>query len=194
MAKSNKIIKTGLALLLVWALVPKANAAASNGNQNDGIPQGGVAPGAPAGSMDESFLGTDNVPGVANNNPGNIKWTPDRLNDPWEGAILWENNTDGVFEQYARLADGTRAMIKLLHNYIDDFGRNTPKKIIQFWSVGNPNYVSFVVNRTGFGENQVLTPDKPTLKALVQAMSRLEIGYDFITDQRFENGWQLFSN
>lgn len=191
----GKIVKAGAGLILLWMLTSSSASATNTHSQGGGgIPQGGVAPGAPVGSMQESFLGTNNVPGIANNNPGNIKWTPDALDDPWQGSIDWDDNTDGVFEQFITLADGTRAMIKLLRNYITDLGRNTPKIIIQWWAVGNPDYLSFLLTRTGFTQNQVLTPDKNTLRKLVQAMARFETGQEFITDQRFENGWQLFSN
>ncbi len=193
MAKKDNIIKAGAGLLFLWMLMPSTTTAATGNNNGStgGIPMGGIAPGAPPGDMNESFLGTDNYPGIANNNLGNIKFTLERLNDPWQGSIDWENNTDGTFEQFKRLADGTRALIKLLRNYIDTLGRNTPKIIIKWWNVGNPDYLSFLVNRTGFGENQVLTSNKATLKALAQAIARFENGQEILTDQRFENGWSL---
>lgn len=193
MANKDKIIKAGAGLFFLWLLTSSSATAATGGNNTGagGIPFGGVAPGAPVGDINESFLGTNNYPGIANNNLGNIKWTPERLTDPWRGAIDWDDNTDGTFEQFARLADGTRAMIKLLRNYINNLGRNTPKIIIQWWDVGNPDYLTFLLNRTGFTENQVLTADKPTLKKLAQAIARFENGQEILTDQRFENGWSL---
>ncbi len=193
MAKKNNIIKAGAGLFFVWLLMSSSTTTAATGGSlgTGGIPLGGVAPGAPEGDMQESFLGTNNYPGIANNNLGNIKFTEDRLDDPWQGAIDWDNNTDGEFEQFKRLADGTRALIKLLRNYINNLGRNTPKIIIQWWNVGNPSYLSFLVNRTGFGENQVLTADKATLKKIAQAIARFENGEEILTDQRFENGWSL---
>lgn len=192
MAKNDKIIKAGLVVGLIWLLMPKAaastggNNSGGGGTSNDGIPQGGTVPGAPMGDINESFLGTNNPRGVRNNNPGNIKIG----NSAWQGKIPVANNTDGVFEQFVSFPYGTRAMIKLLQNYIAQ-GRDTPTKIIQFWDIGNPTYTAYLIAQTGFSANQVLTGDKPTLKKLSQAIARFENGVDILTDSRFETAYAL---
>lgn len=193
----NNRVKAAIALgLLAFFIIPKSTTAApsgGNGSQSPGsIPSGGILPGAPEGNLEESFLGTNSSRGIRNNNPGNIKWTAARLTDPWDGSITWANNTDGTFEQFKAFPWGVRAMIKLLSNYINTHNRNTPKKIIEHWDLGNPDYTDFLVQETGFGENQVLIADKPTLKALAQAIARYETGEDILTDIRFETSYDLF--
>jgi len=195
--KKNTGVKTAVALaLLAIFIMPKATTAApsgGNGSQSPGsIPTGGVLPGAAEGSLNESFLGTNTARGIRNNNPGNIKWTSARLNDPWQGSILWADNTDGTFEQFEAFPWGVRAMIKLLSNYIIVNNRDTIKKIIASWDLGNPAYTAFLVQRTGLNENQVLTADRPTLKALAQAIARYETGEEILTDPRFDAGYNLF--
>lgn len=155
------------------------------------FPDGGVAPGAPEGDVNESFLGTKAVPSIRNNNPGNIKMTANSLKNPWQGSISQANNTDGTFEQFMTLAYGTRAMLKLLTNYMAS-NRNTVQTIIDSWDrPNNSNYINFVAGRMGISPTQTLQPDKDTLKALSQAMVRFEAGKEFLTDQRFERGWEL---
>lgn len=185
MAKNDKIIKAGLVVGLIWLFMPKATASTNNSGSSGTIPPGGTPPGAPMGDINESFLGTNNPRGIRNNNPGNIKIG----NSAWQGKIQ-AANTDGTFEQFVSFPYGARAMIKLLQNYIG-MGRDTPTKIIQFWDVGNPTYTAYLIAQTGFGANQVLTADKPTLKKLSQAIARFENGVDILTDSRFETAYAL---
>lgn len=180
--KKTKLI--GLSVLAIMIFGSKSEAKDSNPGPT--APGGGLVPGAAPGTINESFLGTNNPRGIRNNNPGNLKIS----NSPWNGKIPIAQNTDGTFEQFKSLAYGTRATIKLLKNYINQ-GRNTPKKIIQYWDLANPTYTAFLVNETGFGENQVLQADKATLKKLTQAIARFEIGSYFITDDRFEVAYSL---
>jgi len=178
--KNKKAALVGLGLFLF--LMPKKSSASTPGST---VP---IYTGA-EGSLSESFLGLVNYPvAVQNNNLGNIK-----INSAnnWTGKIPLVQNTNGTFEQFQTLAEGTRAMIKLLRNYIVRDGRDTPKKIIQHWDLGNPSYTSFLVDETGFSENQVLQGDKPTLKKLAQAIVRFEVGSYFLTDARFEVGYSL---
>lgn len=152
------------------------------------IPVGGMAPGAPEGDINESFLGIKATRGIRNNNPGNIKYSK---NNDWKGKITWENNTDWVFEQFKSFPYGVRAMIINLRTYINR-GENTVRKIIDKYDYsGNSDYINFVIKETGFSADQVLQPDKQTLKKLVQAMSTLETGKAIVTDSRFEAGWAI---
>lgn len=191
----DKKIKLGVgAAVLLFMFWPKTTTASGGGSTGSGgggstsggIPSGGYQPGTAEGSLNESFLGTNNPRGIRNNNPGNIK----KGNAAWQGKISLANNTDGTFEQFVSFPYGARATIKLLKNYIDQ-GRNTPKLIIQYWDVGSPTYTAYLVSQTGFGENQVLTADKPTLKKLSQAIAKFENGRDILTDVRFETAYSL---
>lgn len=183
-SKNKKAALVGLGVLALL-VIPNQSKANTN-TPGPQPPTGGIVPGAPEGSINESFLGTNNPRGMRNNNPGNLKIG----NSPWQGKIPVSQNTDGTFEQFTSFPLGARAMIKLLINYINQ-GRNTPKKIIQYWDVGAPHYTAFLVGETGYSENQVLQADKTTLKKLSQAIAKFENGRDILTDPRFETAYQL---
>lgn len=70
--------------------------------------------------------------GFRNNNPFNIILSK----HPWIGKF--DNNTDGVFEQFCELKYGIRAGVKLLINYINK-GYNTPRKIIHRFAPSHEN-------------------------------------------------------
>jgi hypothetical protein len=189
-SKKKQAAFIGLGVLALLIL-PNQSKASTNTNTNTTgptPPSGGVSPGAPAGDVNESFLGlgASTPRGIRNNNPGNLKIG----NSPWQGKIPVSQNTDGTFEQFSTFPLGTRAMIKLLKNYILQ-GRDTPKKIIQFWDLGATHYTTFLVNETGYTENQLLQADKPTLKKLSQAIAKFENGQDILTDARFETAYTL---
>ncbi len=191
--KNWVLIAIGVALVIsiIVFIVIYTMPTSKTKEKKGGFPVGGVAPGAPEGDVNESFLGTKAVPSVRNNNPGNIKMTANSAQNPWEGAIAAPNNTDGTFEQFTTLAYGTRAMLKLLTNYMNS-GINTVKLIVDDWDRDNNwDYINFVAGRTGFGVNQILQPDEATLKNLSQAMVRFEAGKEFLTDARFERGYEL---
>jgi hypothetical protein len=184
MNKGAKIVGTGVLLFL---LMPKGETKTIETAQDGPILNNGGFT-ATEGSINESFLGMSNAPrGIRNNNPGNLVLT----NEAWNGKIPNAQNTDQRFEQFYKLPYGYRAMIKLLINYIDRFGRNTITKIIQEWDLGNPSYISFLVQETGFSDNQVLQTDKATIKALAQAIDRMENRAYYLTDARFETAYNL---
>lgn len=56
--------------------------------------------------------------GLRNNNIGNIKLND---NNAWIGKIPRSQNTDGVFEQFTSKEYGTRAMLKILERYYNDY-------------------------------------------------------------------------
>lgn len=184
----KQIKATGITLGLLWIFWPKKGAAKTPDLSDVSIaPLTTPSPTGAEGAMNESFLGSTGLPrGIRNNNPGNIKIGSSQ----WQGKIPVAQNTDGTFEQFSSFPLGARAMIKLLKNYINQ-GRNTPTKIIQYWDLGSPSYTSFLIQETGFTANQILQPDKPTLKALSQAIAKFENGQDILTDIRFETAYAL---
>jgi hypothetical protein len=137
-------------------------------------------------------LGRVDLPrGIRNNNPGNIRIG----STDWKGKIPVSENTDGVFEQFEDFVFGTRAMIKLLSGYIDK-GFNTVLKIVNRYapaSDGNAPlvYAEMIADRVGVGVNEVLTADKATLKGLAQQMAIVENGADYVTDQIFNEAWNI---
>lgn len=146
-------------------------------------------------STDEglSYLGESSLPrGMRNNNPGNIK---KNAANSWKGKIA--NGTDPVFEQFETFALGTRALVKLLQNYIDR-GNNTVSKIIARWAPAgvdnNPtsSYAAWVAQKSGLGLNTTLKPDKSTLRRLTQAIADYENGQSgVVSDGIFETAYSL---
>lgn len=193
MYETKKVAAVGLLLLFVLPKITKGGTAVVPSIKN--IPNALPSPVLTEGAANESYLGADAnyyTRSILNNNLGSIILNPKaRTNDPWQGSLTSSQNTDGKFEQFYTLAYGTRAMLKLLSNYINLHNRNTLTKIILHWDLGNPAYTAFLVSRTGFGANQVLQADKTTLKAIAQAIVRYETGLEFLTDARFEQGYNL---
>lgn len=114
--------------------------------------------------------------GYRNNNPLNIRINAD---NNWQGKVLV--NTDHVFEQFTSMPYGYRAALKLIRNYITNYGCNTVAKIIEKWAPPVENntekYIADVCKLSG------LTPDttigynsKTALKKMVYAMSIIENG------------------
>jgi hypothetical protein len=128
--------------------------------------------------------------GVRNNNPGNLI----RSNDAWRGKIPHAQSTDERFEQFETWVMGVRAMTKLLSNYIKG-GHNTISKIVNRYAPPSENstqsYIGWVVKKTGWSANRTLIADKTTLRALVKAMSEMELGCDLITDAEFDQAFEL---
>lgn len=202
MKKSTLIIGTMLFGTAAMAFSSSDNPTSSGGavapsdNWASDIPKFGDYP---EGHIKESFLGKAGSRTLYScNNPGSIKQfrSDGRVispNDPWKGAIPWQENTDGDFVQFTSFAWGLRASIKLLQNYIDREGRDTLRKIIQFWDLGNPNYLNFLVTNTGFTADQNLAADKPTLEQIVRYITVMEQGWqhDVVTNKRFETAYSL---
>lgn len=170
-------------IALFFLLSNKSNANASGGNTNL-IGSGGngfVPVDGAEGTADESYLGVASYPrGVRNNNPGNIKYYS---SNAWQGKIPAAQNTeerrlDGtpLFEQYVSWMYGVRAMIYLLKISYLPGPRNTIKKVLEEWAPDySSGYLSFLVNKVGKGENEVISPnDEQTIKKLVQAIARFE--------------------
>ncbi len=146
----------------------------------------------PPGLFELSFAGSALQPrGIRNNNPGNIRINP---SNEWEGAIPYDINTDGTFEQFKTYVYGVRAMIVLLRNYMKTI--RTVSEIVYRWNPGNPNYVQYVAARLGVADNAKLQADKKTIKALVQAIADFENGIrtgesPAVSDDVFEAAWSI---
>jgi len=142
-----------------------------------------------AAAIGESFLNDNSQPrGISNNNPGNII----RTASLWDGEIPHSESTDTKFKQFETFDIGTMQMIDLLIRYWAK-GRNTIRKAINFWDFGNTGYMEFLSDYTGFGIDEVLTPNEYTLKKLSQGITRFENGIDFLTDARFKAGYKLLN-
>lgn len=163
----------GLAVVVLYSVVTKSGGA--------------------GGSAEKlSYLGREDLPrGMRNNNPGNIERN---ASNQWLGKI---QGSDPRFESFSTFAFGTRALIKLLKNYIDR-GNNTVAKIIARWAPAsvdnNPtaSYASKVAERSGLGLHTPLQPDKDTLRRLTQAIADFENGRSgVVPDEVFEVAYSL---
>jgi hypothetical protein len=139
--------------------------------------------------MAKNFIGTNYVPGIRNNNPGNI-----RPGDNWVGMIGTANN----FVVFKDMDYGFRALAVDLANKINK-GYDTITKIITRYAPPSENdtasYINAVSMSTGFGVNQQLTADFNTLKKLMIAISQHEIGIalwkQLLTEKDVEAGIKI---
>ncbi len=134
-----------------------------------------------------SYLNDPRRPrGIRNNNPGNIR----RSSSAWQGRVSWAESKDKSFEQFEYFFWGVRALVIVLRSYFTKYNLNTIEQIITRWAPPSENntasYISSVVTLTGFKKNQVLIPDKETLRRLTYAICDHENGVkDQITDEVF---------
>lgn len=130
--------------------------------------------------------------GIRNNNPGNIK-----TGIMWQGAA----GDDGTFIIFADDTWGLRAMATDLSNKISKDGLNTINLIISAYAPPSENdtqsYIDAVSSDTGFGPDDVLTLDQPTLHALIRAIVNHENGADasaqYISDADIDTGISMVS-
>ena len=114
--------------------------------------------------------------GYRNNNPLNIRINAD---NNWQGKVL--ANTDHVFEQFTSMPYGYRAALKLIRNYITNYGCNTVAKIIDKWAPPTENntekYIADVCKLSGLQPDTIIGYNSKTaLKKMVYAMSIIENG------------------
>ena len=130
------------------------------------------------------------VRGMRNNNPGNIRIGPAK----WRGKV--SNNTDGAFEQFETFTYGVRALIILLKNYMNRSKCDTVRKIITRYAPGHENptdaYVISVALGVGVSPDEVLEPNKCTLRLLVREITKFENGIGYVvSSQVFNDAWQM---
>ncbi len=128
--------------------------------------------------------------GIRNNNPGNLIQTP----STWNGKLPKSQNKDRRFEMFISPEYGTRALIKLLQNYMKK-GYNTPEKIISRYAPKNENdtlsYIHLVSQNLGVNAKTVLHPTKNTLRQLVFAIVKAENGGNYMTSQLFDKAYSI---
>lgn len=135
--------------------------------------------------------------GIRNNNPGNLVLTK----ITWNGKVPNKQNTDGHFEQFRDtngikgMVWGIRAMMMDLRGDIKKDGLNTIRKLITEYAPKFENntawYIAQVSRRTGIGPDEKLVPDQATIYKLIPAMSWVENGGNWITNQQIEEAWRL---
>lgn len=143
------------------------------------------------GILNTDGSGTVNI-GLSDNNPGDIKFD----GTDWKGSA----GNDGTFVIFSDTTWGLRAMALDLYNKINNDGLNTITLIVNKYAPASDSndvgaYIASLVNDTGFGANQVLTADAPTLALLVRAVVNREIGdslsQQYIPDADIQTGLSL---
>lgn len=129
--------------------------------------------------------------GYRNNNPLNIRISSSK----WQGEVA--NNTDGTFEQFVSMEYGYRAALKLIQNYINNYGLKTVADIIARWAPENENntlgYINRVCNSTGWLPEKIIDPyNREDMTDLVYAMALVENGVTILPDYtQIYKGWEM---
>ncbi len=128
--------------------------------------------------------------GIRNNNPGNLIYT----NINWTGKLPKDQNKDRRFEMFVSPEYGIRAMIKDLKNDIEK-GKNTVTTLITEYAPkfeNNTNaYIQSVSKDLKVSANTKLLPSKNTLRLLVHAISKVENGGNYISNELFDKAYAL---
>lgn len=117
--------------------------------------------------------------GNRNNNSGNIEFSK---SNPWQGQI----GSDGRFAIFDTPENGYRAMAKLLVNYQDKYGVDTPRKVIERWAplkdsgnskASQDNYIAAVSKQLGINpDDKINMKDPVVLQKLMTGISTFENG------------------
>lgn len=136
---------------------------------------------------------TNLVPGIRNNNPGNIKS---------DNGIYWEGmvGDDGIFDIFSDTTWGLRALATDLANKINR-GLNTIRLIVSDYAPpsenNTPAYIAAVANDTGIGPDDLLSKDQITLHDLMRAIINHENGvaasYQYYPDADIDTGIGMMS-
>ena len=143
--------------------------------------------------------------GIRNNNPMNIRVC--KANN-WVGKIK-KNKRDKEFEEFTDMMYGVRAGIRIIRNYVRNYGISNIKELIERWAPeedGNDttSYINYVVkvikmNFKMLGDeqransitlySQVDINDFYFMKSLVMAMCKLESRY-VLDELTFMDAWR----
>lgn len=125
--------------------------------------------------------------GIRNNNPGNIRKSPEK----WQG--LSENQTDPSFFVFKEAKWGIRAIVKIIRNYQKNYGLSTVKAIISRWAPPNENdttaYIDSVCNVVGVApEEHINVFNRDIMIPLLRAIIRHENGEMPYTLEELQEG------
>jgi hypothetical protein len=117
------------------------------------------------------------VRGLRNNNPGNIKFSPD---SPWKGSMKDANGNyvnDGEFVRFDTPEAGIRAMTMNLMSY-NNRGVNTIRGIVNNWTTTDrASYTKFLTEQLGVKPDDVVDVQDPaTMEKLVRGIIQMENG------------------
>lgn len=172
--EAAKLTTIAAALLLVFYAYRKTGQSGDATQDNNTMPStpNPVTPVNPVNN-------TGTAPrGIRNNNPLNIEFNPA---NKWQG----QTGTDGRFAIFTTPFFGIRAAGRLLRNYRNNHGLNTPRGIISRWAPAFENnvsaYLNSVTKRTGFFPDLIL--NQSDYPKLVEAMILHENGQQPYTMQ-----------
>lgn len=135
------------------------------------------------------------IRGLRNNNPGNIKFSP---NSPWKGSVRDANGNyvnDGEFVQFDTPEAGIRAMTMNLLSY-DNRGVNTVRGIVNNWSTTDrASYTKFLSEQLGVKPDDVVNVKDPAvMQQLVRGIIQMENGKVPYDPKQIETGIALGFN
>jgi|HubBroStandDraft_2_1064218.scaffolds.fasta_scaffold05294_8 hypothetical protein len=113
--------------------------------------------------------------GMRNNNPGDLR----------DDGTQWQGMTgsNSGFCVFSDSTYGLRALALDLTNKMNNDGLTTITEIITVYAPPSENdtqsYIDNVSAQTGFEADQTLTPDAPTIAALVRAITIQEVGAQY---------------
>lgn len=114
----------------------------------------------------------NNVRGIRNNNPGNI-----RHGENWQG--MSDTQTDSAFVQFIAPKYGIRALNKVLKTYYERHGLNTVYQIIERWAPPIENdtlsYAESVAQKLGVNIHDTINVEQYA-QALTEAIIKHENG------------------
>lgn len=117
--------------------------------------------------------------GVRNNNPLNIRKSPDKF----QGEVLRLDERE--FKTFSSIKYGFRAAFCIIRTYIMHHALCTIEKIIRRWCPDDTadNYIKVVCHDTGLSPTEQLSfYNQGQMVSLVKAMARVETGYTFDLD------------
>lgn len=141
--------------------------------------------------------------GIRNNNPGNIRVSPNN----WKGKIVGAQKKDREFEEFMSMAYGYRALLKNVRTYIRRDGINTIRGIITRWAPpedknNTEGYIQAVCKHMGVSPGYMIKEDpkdkdgqkfRADMIKLAAAISRVENGVEpNMAD--IEAGWKLIES
>lgn len=129
--------------------------------------------------------------GIRNNNPGNIRW-----GDNWQGLKKDGKEQDPSFCVFTNAVYGIRALAKVLKNYQQLYGLNTPRKIISRYAPPNENqtqaYINSVAQQLGITpDTEVDLTETGVLTVFIKAIIRHENGIQPYKDETIQKGIEL---
>ncbi len=131
------------------------------------------------------------VRGLRNNNPGNIRLT----NIPWKGKIPNNLNTDGKFEQFTSYSYGVRALYILIKTYYNKYNLKSVSAIISKFAPPHENRTQSYINKVSVElgvkptRDFILTANK--IITLIYAIDKIENGKQTITKNHINKAMKL---